>query len=46
MRGENPKDIPFMGLSGRKLILNLKAAKLAKLKIPESLIADALTVIK
>ena len=46
MRGENPKDIPFMGLSGIKLILNLKAAKLAKLKIPESLIADALTVIK
>ena len=46
MRGENPKDIPFMGLSGIKLVLNLKAAKLTKLKIPESLIADALTVIK
>ena len=29
-----------------KLVLNLKAAKLSKLKIPESLIADALTVIK
>lgn len=46
MRGENPKDIPFMGLDETKLILNLKAAKVSNLKIPEELIKEAYTVIK
>ena len=46
MRGENPKDLPFIGLDETKLILNLKAAKISNLHIPKPLIADAIKVIK
>jgi len=46
MRGENPKDLPFIGLQETKLILNLKAAKISNLQIPKPLIADAVKVIK
>ncbi len=46
IRGENPKDIPFMGLEETKLILNLKAAKISNLRIPERLTKEAYTVIR
>jgi ABC-type uncharacterized transport system substrate-binding protein len=46
MRGENPKDMPFVGLDKTNLILNLKSAKISNLHIPKSIIEDALTVIR
>jgi len=46
MRGENPKDIPFVGIEVSKFIINLKAAKISNLKIPEDMIKQAYNVIK
>lgn len=46
MRGENPKDMPFVGLEETSLILNLDAAKISNLHIPESLNAGAKTVLR
>ncbi|NIV43168.1 MAG: hypothetical protein GWN11_03705 [Candidatus Dadabacteria bacterium] len=46
MRGENPKDMPFVGLEKTNLILNLRAAKKTNLIISESLISKAVKVIR
>ena len=46
MRGENPRGIPFTGLEETKLILNLKAAKISNLHIPEYLMKQAYNVIR
>lgn len=46
MRGENPKDIPFVGIEVSKFIINLKAAKVSNLKIPEDMIKQAYNVIR
>ena len=46
MRGENPGDIPFMGLQETKLVLNLKAASISNLRIPGNIIKQAYKVIR
>lgn len=46
MRGENPKDMPFVGLDENKLIINLPVARVSGLNIPKDLIDKAQSVIR
>jgi len=46
MKGENPKDIPIQFMKGATLTVNLEAAKIQGLKIPEEVIKSAKEVIK
>ena len=45
MRGRSPADIPYRGISKTKISINLDAARRAQLAIPQSLLAQADSVI-
>lgn len=46
IKGEKPANIPFQFMQGARLSINLKAAELQNLKIPDAIIARAKSVIR